>query len=182
MCTPNYPGLPPVLPYYVEYPIFIYTLTSHLHTYNNVLLNYFLGIKKWKREYNQSIIPESEFDNLKTSIEEFVHATDTKRQERDDKAEEEAEPNDDGWVTVSKKSRKKSTLGAGKSEKVRARMQARAAKRQKNKELRNFYKHASKENKLVKLQELRDKFEADKEKQKKLIADRKFRPAQNCVK
>ena len=61
-------------------------------------------------------------------------------------------------------------------------MQARAAKRQKNKELRNFYKHASKENKLVKLQELRDKFEADKEKQKKLIADRKFRPAQNCVK
>jgi len=140
------------------------------------------GIKKWKREYNQSIIPESEFDNLKTSIEEFVHATDTKRQERDDKAEEEAEPNDDGWVTVSKKSRKKSTLGAGKSEKVRARMQARAAKRQKNKELRNFYKHASKENKLVKLQELRDKFEADKEKQKKLIADRKFRPAQNCVK
>jgi len=134
------------------------------------------GIKKWKREYNQSIIPKSEFDNLKTSIEDFVRATDTKRQETKDKAEEEAEPDDDGWVTVSKKSRKKSTLGAGKSEKVRARMKAREAKRKKNKELRNFYKFQAKETKLVKLQELRDKFEADKEKQKKLIAERKFRP------
>jgi len=134
------------------------------------------GVKKWKREYNQSIIPESEIEKLKASIEEFVHETDTKREETKNKAEEEAEPDDDGWVTVSKKSRKKSTLGAGKSEKIKARMKARAAKKQKNKELRNFYKFQAKETKLKKLQELRDKFEADKEKQKKLIAERKFRP------
>ena len=56
-------------------------------------------------------------------------------------------------------------------------MKARAAKKQKNKELRNFYKFQMKETKLKKLQELRDKFEADKEKQRKLIAERKFRPA-----
>merc|ERR1719219_2658903 len=89
------------------------------------------GVKKWKREYNKSVIPESEIEKLKTSIEEFVHETDTKREETKNKAEEEAEPDDDGWVTVSKKSRKKSTLGAGKSEKIKARMKARAAKKQK---------------------------------------------------
>ena len=135
-----------------------------------------LGVRKWKREYNDNIIPESEIANLKSSIEAFVKATDSKRDDIKNKAEEEAEPDDDGWVTVSKKSKKKSTLGAGKSEKIKARMKARAAKKQKNKELRNFYKFQMKETKLKKLQELRDKFEADKEKQKKLISERKFRP------
>ena len=70
-----------------------------------------------------------------------------------------------------------STLGAGRSEKVKARLKAREAKKRKNRELRNFYKFQLKETKLKKLSDLREKFEADKERQRKMIADRKFKPA-----
>ena len=69
----------------------------HTHLLKYFFTNfYYTGVKKWKREYNQSIIPESEIEKLKTSIEEFVHETDTKREETKNKAEEEAEPDDDG--------------------------------------------------------------------------------------
>ena len=70
-----------------------------------------------------------------------------------------------------------STLGAGRSEKVKARLKAREAKKRKNRELRNFYKFQLKETKFKKLSDLREKFEADKERQRKMIADRKFKPA-----
>ena len=80
-------------------------------------------------------------------------------------------------MTISRKSKKKSTLGAGRSEKVKARLKAREAKKKKNRELRNFYKFQLKETKLKKLSDLREKFEADKERQRKMIADRKFKPS-----
>ena len=102
---------------------------------------------------------------------------DDKREDAKSKAEEEAEPDDEGWVTISRNSKKKSTIGAGRSEKVKARLKAREAKKRKNRELRNFYKFQLKETKLKKLSDLREKFEVDKERQRKMIADRKFRPA-----
>ena len=138
---------------------------------------FFTGVRKWKRAHNNAIIPDSDIDDLKTSIEEFVREVDEKREEAKNKAEEEAEPDDDGWVTISRKSKKKSTLGAGRSEKVKARLKAREAKKRKNRELRSFYKFQLKETKLKKLSDLREKFEADKERQRKMIADRKFKPS-----
>ena len=102
---------------------------------------------------------------------------DEKREDVKSKAEEEAEPDDEGWVTISRNSKKKSTIGAGRSEKVKARLKAREAKKRKNRELRNFYKFQLKETKLKKLSDLREKFEVDKERQRKMIADRKFRPS-----
>ena len=102
---------------------------------------------------------------------------DEKREDTKSKAEEEAEPDDEGWVTISRNSKKKSTIGAGRSEKVKARLKAREAKKRKNRELRNFYKFQLKETKLKKLSDLREKFEVDKERQRKMIADRKFRPS-----
>ena len=141
--------------------------------FSNVQL--FVGVKKWKQEYNNQILKNEDLEELKKSIENFVQDIDEKRQEARDKAEEDAEADDDGWVTVSNKSKKKSTLGAGKSDKVKARLKAREAKKRKNRELRNFYKVQVKEGKLQKLQELRDKFESDKEKQRKLISERKFK-------
>lgn len=134
------------------------------------------GVKKWKREYNQGLIKQDQLEDLKKAIEKYVHESDERKEEAKSKAEDEAEPDDDGWVTISRQSRKKSTLGAGKSDKVKARLKAKEARKKKNRDLRNFYKFQLKETKLSKLQELRDKFEADKEKQKKLIAERKFRP------
>ena len=150
--------------------------TQHYKFFSKLLI-VFTGVRKWKRAHNNAIIPDSDIDDLKTSIEEFVREVDEKREEAKNKAEEEAEPDDDGWVTISRKSKKKSTLGAGRSEKVKARLKAREAKKRKNRELRNFYKFQLKETKLKKLSDLREKFEADKERQRKMIADRKFKPS-----
>ena len=61
--------------------------------------------------HNNGIIPDEDLETLKKSIEDFVHEMDEKREETKSKAEEEAEPDDDGWVTISRKSKKKSTLG-----------------------------------------------------------------------
>ena len=61
--------------------------------------------------HNDGIIPDEDLETLKKSIEDFVHEMDEKREETKSKAEEEAEPDDDGWVTISRKSKKKSTLG-----------------------------------------------------------------------
>eukprot|EP00093_Oithona_nana_P008782 08782.XXX_378949_378047_1 [CDS] Oithona nana genome sequencing. len=144
-----------------------------LSTEDNPVLT---GAKKWKREYNEQIVMPGKIDELKNAIETFVQQIDDKREEARNKAEEEAEADDDGWVTVSTKSKKRSTIGAGKSDKVKARLKAKEAKKRKNKELRNFYKFQVKEGKLEKLQELRDKFEGAKEKQRKMITERRFKP------
>lgn len=133
-------------------------------------------MRKWKRDYNNAILPDDQVEELKRAIESYVHETDTMREDAQLKAEEEAEPDEDGWVTISRKSKKKSTIGAGKSEKVKARLKAKDTKKRKNKELRNFYKFQLKEGKLKKLHDLKEKFEVDKERQRKMVADRKFRP------
>jgi len=143
-----------------------------LSTEDNPVLT---GAKKWKREYNEQIVMPGKIDELKNAIETFVQQIDDKREEARNKAEEEAEADDEGWVTVSTKSKKRSTIGAGKSDKVKARLKAKEAKKRKNKELRNFYKFQVKEGKLEKLQELRDKFEGAKEKQRKMITERRFK-------
>merc|ERR1712029_129052 len=140
-----------------------------LSTEDNPVLT---GVKKWKRDYNEQIVMPSKIDELKSAIETFVQQIDDKREE----ARNKAEADDDGWVTVSTKSKKRSTIGAGKSDKVKARLKAKEAKKRKNKELRNFYKFQVKEGKLEKLKELRDKFEGAKEKQRKMITERRFKP------
>lgn len=48
--------------------------------------------------------------------------------------------------------------------------------KRKNKELQNFYRHQIREEKREKLITLRKKFEEDKQKIAKMIAQRKFKP------
>ncbi len=136
------------------------------------------GLKKWKREFKSRILPDSKVDDLKAEIDTYIKNMDEKADEVKRKAEEEAEPDDDGWVTISRKSKKKSTIGAGRSEKVRARMKAREAKKKRNLELRKFYKFQLKETKLKKLDELRERFQAHRKVQEKTMpSDRKFKPS-----
>jgi ribosomal RNA-processing protein 7 len=51
-----------------------------------------------------------------------------------------------------------------------------AERKRKSKELANFYKFQMKEEKLKRIDDLKSKFEADKQKQLKMKQDRKFKP------
>ncbi len=88
-----------------------------------------------------------------------------------DDAEEEAE---DGWVTVTRHTSRKPVGGA--SGKAQARVKAREARKRKRKELENFYLHQMKEKKLRRIDELREKFQRDRQRQQDMRAERKFRP------
>ena len=86
---------------------------------------------------------------------------------------------DDGWITVSRHTSKKSKPLGNASSKGQAKIKAKDSKRRHRKELLNFYKFQTREKKLDRLNELKDRFEADKIKQAKMKQDRqdrKFRP------
>ena len=132
------------------------------------------GVLKWKREYNESILKDSEVDLLKEEIKEFTDEFDRAKDAIVTLAEEEAEPDDDGWVTVSRHTSKKPV--GGRSEKAQARLKIIAEKKRKRKQLDNFYKFQMRDAKLARIEDLKNKFETDKQKQIKMKQDRKFKP------
>ena len=86
---------------------------------------------------------------------------------------------DDGWITVSRHTAKKGKPTGNSSVKGQAKIKAKDAKRRHRKELLNFYKFQTREKKLDRLNELKERFESDKLKQAKMKQDRqdrKFRP------
>jgi len=135
-----------------------------------------VGMEKWRAEYNASLVLDT--DALSAQVEAGVAAIDAaKEKERrmaEAQAEEEEAEDADGWVTVSRHTSRK-PVGGGTA-KAQAKVKAREARKRKRKELENFYRHQAKEKKLARLDELKAKFEKDKERQMKMKAERKFRP------
>ena len=132
------------------------------------------GVLKWKREYNTGILADDNVDALKEEMKSFTDDFDRAKDAVVARAEEEAEPDEDGWVTVSRHTSKKPV--GGRSEKAQARLKMVAEKKRKRKELDNFYKFQMLDAKLQRIEELKSKFESDKERQLKLKQDRKFKP------
>lgn len=133
-----------------------------------------VGVAAFQAQYNASVC--ADVDSLMLRIEEGVANLDKRREAEKTRAEEEFEAgDDDGWVTVSRHTTKRSVGHA--SAKAQAKVKAREAKKRKRKELENFYKHQMKEKKLKRLSELKEKFEKDKEKQLQMRVDRKFKPS-----
>ena len=132
------------------------------------------GVLKWKREYNESILKDCDVDLLKEEIKEFTDEFDRAKDAVVTQAEEEAEPDDDGWVTISRHTSKKPV--GGRSEKAQARLKIIAEKKRKRKELDNFYKFQMRDAKLARIDDLKNRFESDKQKQIKMKQDRKFKP------
>jgi len=143
-----------------------------------------IGLRKWKHEYNQAVIPNAEAkERLKEAIEDYIRQHDRLKEEEKERAKEMMESqeagDDDGWVTVTRHTSKKGKPLGNLSVKGQAKIKAKDAKRRHRKELLNFYKFQTREKKLDRLNELKERFEADKVKQAKMKQDRqerKFRP------
>jgi len=143
-----------------------------------------IGLRKWKHEYNQTVIPNNEAkQRLKDAIEGYIRQHDRLKEEEKERAKDMMESqeagDDDGWVTVSRHTSKKGKSLGNLSVKGQAKIKAKDAKRRHKKELLNFYKFQTREKKIDRLNELKERFEADKIKQAKMKQDRqerKFRP------
>ena len=143
-----------------------------------------IGLRKWKHEYNISVIAnEDQKQRLHDAIEEYVREHDRLKGEVKEKAKALAEQqeagDDEGWTTVSRHTSKNGKPVGSSSAAGQARIKAKNAKRLKKKELLNFYKFQTREKKLDRLKELKQRFEGDKLKQAKMKQDRqdrKFKP------
>jgi len=131
-----------------------------------------VGVKRWSIEYNEQWMKEEE---VKESVESFMLEHDKKVAEEKKAGEDLAEPDEDGWVTVSRQDKKKPAVAAVVKEDDRGRGKKNRRKKKKL-VLQNFYSHQIKEDKMDRIHELRKKFEEDKLKISKMKSERKFRP------
>ncbi|KAM3915754.1 ribosomal RNA-processing protein 7 homolog A [Leptodactylus fuscus] len=129
------------------------------------------GIHKWIEDYEKSF---TDVAALQAEIDQFMEEYDKKVATKEDKAkEEEGVPDEDGWITVTRKGRRP---GVARTEAVNVRLLEKEKKKRAQKELLNFYAWQHRNKKKEHLAELRKKFEEDKQKIALMRAQRKFRP------
>jgi len=137
------------------------------------------GIEKWQKAYQSEHTLDT--NNLKKEVDQFMWNFDKEKFEFKKKIEAlSSAPDDDGWVTVTKKG-KKHTVGAkGKAVGVADKLDLATLNRIKEKEQRrqkdNFYRFQRKEKRQNYIEDLRKRFEDDKKRIEKMRQGRKFRP------
>jgi len=135
--------------------------------------NITMGYKRWAKEYNEKLSVNEE--ELKKNINAYMKEYDETVAEEKKANDALLEPDEDGWITVTKTSKKKPSK-ATKADSLSEKKDKKIRKKKKKLVLQNFYSHQIKEEKLSRIKELRNKFEEDKQKIAKMKADRKFRP------
>ncbi|XP_022095462.1 ribosomal RNA-processing protein 7 homolog A-like [Acanthaster planci] len=129
------------------------------------------GYKKWCSDYTLS---RPDVDDLQKEIDDFMQEYDAKVQEEELKAKElEGVPDEEGWITVTRKSAKPAVA---RTEKNQRRLRAKERKKREKTELLNFYTFQMRESKREHIAQLRQKFEEDKQKIAQMKAARKFKP------
>ncbi|XP_022129678.2 ribosomal RNA-processing protein 7 homolog A [Pieris rapae] len=136
----------------------------------NLNANIFLGIKKFIHEYNESVLKPME---LKNRIEIFMKRCDEKNRKEIDKEKQLEQEDDEGWITVTKRSKIQSFA---RTEKVEHKIMAKENKSKKKKELTNFYSFQIRESKMKHIVSLRQKFDEDKKKIAQIKQSRRFKP------
>jgi len=134
------------------------------------------GLKKWIKDYNEQVHNDPE--KLLAEVHEYMTEFDADQAKAKQDEEKLGEEDDEGWVTVTKTSKLKTAKarkeGDDKTRKVRGNKSRRKKKTATT--LKNFYAHQIKSDKIGHIEELRKKFEEDKQKIAKMKAGRKFRP------
>lgn len=142
---------------------------------SNHKLRYVGGMRRWKQEYNKSII---DADALQQEIDVYMDAYDkTVEEEKNRQKELEGVPDEEGWIKVTSHGKRKLTPNSDVADK---KLFAKEEKKRKSDSvvagLPNFYTFQVKEGKMNRLTELRKKFDQDKKKIADMKATRKFKP------
>ncbi|XP_071983241.1 ribosomal RNA-processing protein 7 homolog A [Engystomops pustulosus] len=129
------------------------------------------GIEKWISDYEASFIDVAA---LQAEIDKYMDKYDGKEKKKEVKAKEkEGVPDKEGWITVTRKGRRPGTV---RTEAMNSRLVEKERKKRAQKELINFYTWQQRTKTKEHLDELRKKFEEDKQKIALMRAQRKFRP------
>jgi len=128
------------------------------------------GLQTWIQQYNKKIVPTTVLEN---SVRKFMETFDKEELKRKEMEKNGGEPDEDGWVTVTRTG-KRASGGAIRSEAMEERL--RAKKRRQDKQLLNITPAQMKESKMKQLIELKKKFEEDKQRVTLLKQQRKFKP------
>ncbi|XP_066903968.1 putative ribosomal RNA-processing protein 7 homolog B [Halyomorpha halys] len=129
------------------------------------------GLPKWCKEYNRALINPAD---IKDEIDNYMEEYDRKVEEEEKRLKElTTEPDEEGWVTITKKGR---NPGFARKESVLKNIMKKNKLKQKKKQLINFYSFQIKESKMNQLIQLREKFEEDKKKIELMKQSRKFKP------
>ncbi|XP_070152857.1 ribosomal RNA-processing protein 7 homolog A [Polyergus mexicanus] len=140
-------------------------------TLNNDENKCLTGLKRWCKEYNDSLCDE---EITKKEIEEYLTLYDKQIEDRIAK-EQIAEEDDDGWVTIAG-GKKRGQFAPSRKESTIGKVQQKEEQRKKKKQLVNFYTFQIREAKKQNLTELRKKFELDKKRLQELKLKRTFKP------
>lgn len=128
------------------------------------------GLKKWIHDYNNSIYQPK---LLKEKVETFMKKYDEQMKSAEKKEKELEQEDDEGWVTVTKRGKVQSFA---RSDKVENKIVIKEEKKNKRKELKNFYTFQIRESKMKHIVSLRQKFEEDKKKIAQIKQSRRFKP------
>lgn len=126
------------------------------------------GLQKWCDDYLARLPNPVE---LQSEIDSYIAAYDDKKQLEDEQAKNQ-EPDDDGWVTVTKKTHPV----IEKKESVLSRIEQKEKVKKGKKELKDFYRFQLKDTKVRQLAQLRKRFDEDKKKVEILRNSRRFKP------
>lgn len=127
------------------------------------------GLQKWCDEYMERL---PNVDKLQAEIDSYMANYDERKEQEDAAAKTADEPDDDGWVTVTKKTHPV----IEKKESVLSRIEQKEHVKKGRKELKDFYRFQMKDSKVKQLANLRKRFEDDKKKVEILRNSRRFKP------
>ncbi|KAL1128848.1 hypothetical protein AAG570_013382, partial [Ranatra chinensis] len=128
------------------------------------------GILKWCQEYNKRAV---NVQSMMGEINLYMEDYDRKIEEEETRMKQALEPDEEGWITVTKKGRKP---GFARKESLGKKIMAKEKLKRSKKQLMNFYRFQIRESKMNHLMSLREKFEEDKKKIARMKQTRKFKP------
>ncbi|XP_078701188.1 ribosomal RNA-processing protein 7 homolog A-like isoform X2 [Branchiostoma floridae x Branchiostoma belcheri] len=129
------------------------------------------GMKKWCQKYTQD---RPDVAELQSELDSYMADYDKRKQEELEKEKAQGEePDEEGWITVTRHGR---TPGAPRTEAMEKKALKREKKKRSRRELMNFYTFQIRESKREHIAQLRKKFEEDKDKIAAMKANRRFRP------
>jgi len=126
------------------------------------------GLKSWIEEYNSQIIDASV---LEENVKQFMSEFEKKEVRRKEAEKQAGEVDDEGWTTVTSSGKR---AGTKRTELTQDKLKAK--KRRMEKSVMNYTPAQIKETKARQLEELKKKFDEDKQKIALLKQQRKFKP------
>jgi ribosomal RNA-processing protein 7 len=133
------------------------------------------GIPKWIKEYRDRL--SIDLNQAEQTSRQFLALNDFKSKDQSqDNNQSNDEDDDGGWTVVSRTLKKTRQRMVPSTDKTLNRLRAKLKRSNAKKELENFYKFQMTDKKIDQLEQLKMKFELDKQRITQMRQQRKFKP------